>query len=294
MEQEKAFSGVTCGVETITPTMARNYLENNTRNRKINNQTVKRYAVDMKSGNWKLNGETIVFDVDNVLKQGQHRLLACIKADTPFKTVVVRGVDNDTFDTIDTGHGRNMSDMFSAANIANATELMQVLSKYYGLKISKGALSAKGDMNITARGKYGNKNILGRETYIADKEYYDDIIVWMKSIKKSHKELIKSLRLSAGDIAGCVVFRNKDKGHDIEICKDFFEELCHVNTKEEHPYINSLRDVLLKNNMAVTRMTPRAMQSYIAKAWNMNEGAIKEKDKLHCSQDEIKKGIDFK
>lgn len=295
MEQQKtkAFGNVTCNIETITPSMAKSYLDNNTRNRKINNSTVKRYAVDMKSGNWKLNGETIIFDSDNVLKQGQHRLLACIKADTPFETVVVRGVDVDTFDTIDTGHGRNMSDMFSAANIHDATELMQIISKYYGLKSSKGALSAKGDTNITARGKYGNKNILGRETYLADKEYYDNIVAWMKNIKKNHKAMINSLRLSAGDIGGCVVFLNKDKGHDIEKCKAFFEELCLINIEESHCYITSLRDVLLKNNMAVTRMTPKAMQSYIAKAWNMYVGAAKVAKKLHCSNEEVEQGIEF-
>ena len=180
--EKKHLENVVAVVETITPKMAEVYLGFNTQNRKPNNGTIRRYATDMKSGNWKLNGQPIIFDRNNILKDGQNRLMACIVANIPFVSVVVRGVEVDTFDSIDTGHKRNMADMFEAANIPNARELMQIISKYFGLAKGKWSLTSLGDTNITASGVWGNKNILGREEYNANKSYYNSIVEWGKNL----------------------------------------------------------------------------------------------------------------
>lgn len=88
---------ITSTVEHITPTIARKYLAMNSNNpRRLNKNTAASYAEDMKAGKWELNGEAIVFDEEGNLRNGQHRLLAVIKADIGVDFLVVRGIAKDT------------------------------------------------------------------------------------------------------------------------------------------------------------------------------------------------------
>lgn len=109
---------VSTQVETVTPEQATRYLEGNTHNRPIKGGTVDDYASQMKRKLWLLNGEAIVFDFTGKLLDGQHRLWACIESQTSFETVIVRGVDPDTFSTIDTGSKRSAGDVLHIAGIA--------------------------------------------------------------------------------------------------------------------------------------------------------------------------------
>lgn len=83
---------VTANIELITPEDAKRYLGNNINNRKVSPTTVRAYARDMVFGNWKLNGEAISFLETGELQNGQHRLQAVIKSNTPTWFLVVRGV----------------------------------------------------------------------------------------------------------------------------------------------------------------------------------------------------------
>ena len=88
-------------VEKITPELAKKYLANNKINRGLNKNSVAKYATSMQEGRWKLNGEPIQFNCDGTLINGQHRLQACVRADTSFDTLVAResGIEviNDDF-----------------------------------------------------------------------------------------------------------------------------------------------------------------------------------------------------
>lgn len=104
-------------VETITPEKAREYLKANTNNyRKLSRARVYKYAEDMKSGRWQLNGEAIAFDENGVLKDGQHRLAAIVFAKVPVKTAVVRGVD-ESVDIYDVGSGRTINQIANASGV---------------------------------------------------------------------------------------------------------------------------------------------------------------------------------
>src|SRR3569833_3925639 len=102
-------------VATITPREAKEWLEtkNIHNNRPQSEQTIRKYAQEMKAGRWKLNGESIIFGSTRRLLNGQHRLKACILANVPFQTVIVKGADDATFDTIDDGKSRNLGDVLA-------------------------------------------------------------------------------------------------------------------------------------------------------------------------------------
>jgi len=88
----------------ITPDMAKSWLATQTTNRKVNQDRLRRYTLDMINGKWAVNGESIKFK-NGVLVDGQHRLLAIIKANIPVKILVVN-VEDATM--IDRGQERSM------------------------------------------------------------------------------------------------------------------------------------------------------------------------------------------
>jgi len=87
---------------------------------------VEKYARDMKAGKWHRNGESVKLAWNDTIADGQHRLYACIRADAPFWSVVVTGVDPAAQDTIDTGIPRRFSDQLAIANEENAALLASV------------------------------------------------------------------------------------------------------------------------------------------------------------------------
>ena len=94
--------------ERITPEKAKEYLSHNVENnRGIVKKRVALYAHDMMSGNWCDNGETIKFNSNGELIDGQHRLRAILASGTTQTMWVARGVDKNAFMTIDTGMGRS-------------------------------------------------------------------------------------------------------------------------------------------------------------------------------------------
>lgn len=115
-------------VETIDPNEAAELLLRNTTNRRVRPNLVEKYAHDMRNGNWHLNGEPILIDVDGRILSGQHRLLACIEAETPFETMVVRGVAAEAMPTIDTGDSRSLGDYLGIDGMANAQVVSSIVS----------------------------------------------------------------------------------------------------------------------------------------------------------------------
>jgi len=114
---------------TIVPEQANNIIEvMNIRNRPVSQRKVNEYAEQMRKGIWKLNGETIKVTEDNTLLDGQHRLLACIKAGVPFDTFFVTVKDNTAFDTIDIGKKRTGSDTMAVLGEKNYAVLSTTLN----------------------------------------------------------------------------------------------------------------------------------------------------------------------
>lgn len=99
-------------VETITPTMAENYLKLNTGNRPIRTGLVKFLREEIADGRWAMNGEPIIFSSDRLL-DGQHRLLAIKASGKSVRSLVVRGVKNQDFSTIDMGTPRRPADVLT-------------------------------------------------------------------------------------------------------------------------------------------------------------------------------------
>lgn len=103
----------------VTPELAKEWLESAGTNRGISQNRVKTYAEDMKNGNWQYNGEEIKFNESGELIDGQHRLHAIIRANTPVKMDVKFGVpDNVTL--LDRGRPRSVADILRVGGMEKA------------------------------------------------------------------------------------------------------------------------------------------------------------------------------
>jgi hypothetical protein len=88
-------------IVNVTPATARTWLKKNTLNRNLRDETVAKYARDMKDGNWETTHQGIAFYDDGSLADGQHRLHAVVRADTPVKFVVTHGIPRHAGQVID-------------------------------------------------------------------------------------------------------------------------------------------------------------------------------------------------
>lgn len=107
----------------IDPDTAARWLKRNPKNRKISSTDVATYARDMAAGNWLLTGEAIKFAPDGRLLDGQHRLLAIIKAGVTITMLVIRNVSEDAQSVMDTGKKRTASDALDIAGHKHTTNL---------------------------------------------------------------------------------------------------------------------------------------------------------------------------
>jgi hypothetical protein len=85
----------------LGPRYAYELLEHNRENRPLNHPHIERIAMQIKTGKWRYNGNTIKISEDNDVLDGQHRLWAIVESNTAVPTVVVRGIKRDAFATID-------------------------------------------------------------------------------------------------------------------------------------------------------------------------------------------------
>jgi hypothetical protein len=131
-------SSISAEVVTMTPQMAQSILDSqpeSAHQRKLNRRLVSSYAREMKAGAWALNGESIQFNGSKLLN-GQHRLSAVVASGVPVSLLVVRGVDEAAFSTIDQGRVRNINDLLAIrglnykASFGAAARLAMVYEQY--------------------------------------------------------------------------------------------------------------------------------------------------------------------
>lgn len=115
-------SPIQTGVSEITPELAKEILEtSNHDNRPLKKAHVKMLTSSLKNNEWMLNGESIAFSASGRLLDGQHRLTACINSGKSFKTIVIRGIDDEAaFGTIDIGKPRSVTDLMDLQGLPKA------------------------------------------------------------------------------------------------------------------------------------------------------------------------------
>ena len=109
-------------VVEYTPKLAEYILTHlNQNNRPMKSGKIRKYATDISDGLWAITGDTIKFGVDGLLKDGQNRLAACVRAGKGFSSHTVFGIQPELFSRMDIGKNRTGGDVFAIAGIPYAS-----------------------------------------------------------------------------------------------------------------------------------------------------------------------------
>jgi hypothetical protein len=114
-------------VAVITPADAARLVTSFRSTGKVDQKLVKAYAEDMAVGRWMLNGATIVLSKDSKVLDGRARLLACVQARQSFKTLIIEGVDDGAFETIDAVRKRRLADVLTIRRFPHGRALAAAL-----------------------------------------------------------------------------------------------------------------------------------------------------------------------
>ncbi len=106
----------------VTPAMAEYYLGKNTANRRVSERRVKTYERDLLNGNFGTTHQGIAFYDDGSLADGQHRLIAIVRSETPAELLVVSGIKKKDAIHIDSGRARSMSDSIKIGGLSEWIE----------------------------------------------------------------------------------------------------------------------------------------------------------------------------
>lgn len=241
-------TAVTPAIVTITPEIASRMLDMNTDNRKVRSTTVARYARDMVSGAWELNGETIKVASDGTVLDGQHRLLACKEAGVPFSTLIVQGLNHTVRETMDTGMRRTMADTLrwrgetDGAALGTALETAMCWDK-------SGTPSHRGSAHSNAE----------RLAYLADNSDIRDAVRLARGISGSPLKFPMS-------VGSAFIMRANRIAP--EETRDFLHLLkTGANMTENHPVLR-LRGWVLRAASAKGQLDREEWGAVLIKAWN--------------------------
>lgn len=129
LPQIRIYLDLKVDIVTITPDMARLWLDRNVKNRKKRRDGIEAYARDIRSGNWLVTGDSVKFDWFGNVIDGQHRLEAIVLANRAIQTVVVWGVDPKAQDRVDTGIIRQFRDQLALRNIKHSDIIAPMLRR---------------------------------------------------------------------------------------------------------------------------------------------------------------------
>lgn len=92
----------------VTPQFAKKALEKN-KNRRLTTKHVNKFCRLIKQGDFRFNGDTISFNTDGELVDGQHRLTAIVKTQIALPMIVIYDLDNEDALSKDQGARRTVA-----------------------------------------------------------------------------------------------------------------------------------------------------------------------------------------
>ena len=123
---------MTSRIVLLTRDIARGWLKRNDGNRTFSKINARILTAEMTRGFWRANGESIVFDTEGVLIDGQHRLRAILSSGHQYLAPVITGVLAEARPTVDTGMKRSTANNFQMAGESNTSTLAATVILWKG------------------------------------------------------------------------------------------------------------------------------------------------------------------
>jgi len=239
-------------IAKITPELAQELIDANLkRNRPHNKRRSKMYAEAMKRGEWVENGDTIRISENGALLDGQHRLWAIIYSGLSQTYIVVSGLKDEVFDTIDRGAGRTIGDVLSIRGEKNCNALAACARMLVVYDKSGNPFHGNPEFNPTAR---------------EVEQFIDENPSVRDAVSRCVKSAWIKRHLTGSLAAACrFIFWQVD----LEMAEKFFGQLeSGVFDKPDSPVL-LLRDRLMEDKASKEKMTKKYMAAITFKAFRL-------------------------
>jgi DNA gyrase/topoisomerase IV subunit B len=255
----------TVSIETVTPEKAAEYLKNNHRNqRNLTSSHMIHLSQQMQAGQWKMNGESIIFDWNGDIADGQHRLHSIVKSGITCDFVIVRGIDPDCFPTIDRGKPRSNGNIFAMHGIANFNI---AASATYGVWNYRRALSIKPAKDGKNKNLFGSLNSYIRPSSTDLLHEYETHVDKYKTAIKIAMDCRQIAAPSCVSTVAALAMIDGKKGVDwVELFWSSFKS--GANLHETSPILK-LRGRLTGNENDKKKFSQNHTILLMAKAWNL-------------------------
>lgn len=238
---------------TITPSIARDLLKNNTDNRRVRQPRVQHYAEQMLKGNWKSNTyEVIKIGVSGRVLDGQHRLLAVILANIPVNFQIVFDCDESIFDVIDSGLTRNANDVFKIEGIKNNSSIPSMINQYNDLVNNRLA-----NTDNRTKNKMSNQDL--KNEYFKRPDFWQHVFSFARSNYDKFSKI-----LPGSVIGGFYAFWQERYPKQ---AKEFIDQLCTGQDINNNAII-LLRQKLIADRLSQKKLPIKVRNMLIIKAWN--------------------------
>lgn len=246
--------------EIVGPDTAKDWLDKyNLDNRHKDERLIKSFVKKQKKDLWMFNGDTVRFSrktdkyPDGRLLDGQNRLQSIVDSGIPQLCIVIRGLHEDSFSTMDEGRRRSGSDILSIEKIEEARKKAGIVRSV--LLFSSGYYrSTKGGGDRSAAP--GNIEIL--EFARENEEKLDESIEMATSLKEGFPHL--NFKMAASMY---FMFSKHGKAE----AKEFFEDL-KKGKKAEDENIKLFASEMIKNENREHKLPYNTILAYFIKTWN--------------------------
>lgn len=256
-------------LERVTPKVAKEWLGKNQNNRPLSQSAVDVLVEAIRNDEWVQNGEAIKFSASGVLIDGQHRLEAIVQTGRTLEMVVVRGLEEESFNTIDQGRKRSFSDMLARDGETNANHLA-VAVRYYWI------------FGTAPLARYKVKRSIPQ--LYTTLEGAGAIRSSVATVYSWHARILGSV----GILAGCY---HRCRSMGAEYADEFWAGVCEGEDLSKSDPAYKLRRRLLDDKTSATqdKMGRATFLCLLVKCWNAYaEGGVLESLRLTSSDQEAK------
>lgn len=224
----------------------------NRRNRSLNAAHVDYLAGQMIAGQFRVNGEPVIFDRDGELADGQHRLAASARSGVPFQSVLVVGIDPSAFPTIDCGRARTLADVLGISGEQSCSVLASLLNLIW--------LDDRNELHTIGSGtRFGRVPHAELMATLEAHPEARDSADWCSAVKRKAPFVLPRI------LAYC---HWKFRRIDAAAAEAFLGGLVGGAGLDAGTPVLALRNRLIENAAGKAKLPPREVLALCLKAWN--------------------------
>ena len=239
----------------ITPEIAALWLSKNRDNqRNVTRSHVMHFAKEMIGGRWIVTGQPIIFDANDHMIDGQHRLHAIVLSGVSVTMMVTRGVAESAFMAIDRGKPRTSGNIFAIRGIKDCNQVASICNNVWKYRR---AIKTSGSVNTYDRASAAEL----LDVFDANPDGYYASLAPAGAVNR-----VIGLQPSVAGACHFIASEIPDSSEEVAL---FFEGLVSGSGLMEGSPILYLRNTIIRSDKSRLKMGAMHMFALTAKAWNL-------------------------